>query len=150
FDRGFSNRDAEITSAIGMTIVPRTPRNDRRHLRHTTYFLILTLCVASIASAGFRAARAAEWSIGGTVMTPDTVIQDGVVRIADEKIAGVGPQGSVAAKGSPLILPGIILPGLVDLHNHLSWNVLQRWLPARKFANRYEWQDFAEYDRSLV
>jgi hypothetical protein len=52
---------------------------------------------------------------------------------------------------SPAIkVPGIILPGFIDLHNHLTWNVLPRWLPGRKFANRYEWQDTAEYDRMLV
>jgi hypothetical protein len=47
-------------------------------------------------------------------------------------------------------MPGIIVPGFIDLHNHLTWNVLPRWLPAQKFGNRYEWQDTAEYDRNLV
>jgi len=32
---------------------------------------------------------------------------------------------------------------------HLTWNVQSRWLPSRKFSNRYEWQDAAEYDRVL-
>jgi cytosine/adenosine deaminase-related metal-dependent hydrolase len=36
---------------------------------------------------------------------------------------------------------GIILPGLVDVHNHLSYNVFERWsVGPLKFNNRYQWR----------
>jgi hypothetical protein len=44
---------------------------------------------------------------------------------------------------------GVILPGFIDLHNHLTWNVLPRWRPADKFRNRYQWQATTEYDVAL-
>ncbi len=41
------------------------------------------------------------------------------------------------------------LSRLIDLHNHLTWNLLPRWKPNRLFANRYEWQETAEYAERL-
>jgi 5-methylthioadenosine/S-adenosylhomocysteine deaminase len=35
---------------------------------------------------------------------------------------------------------GIILPGFVDVHNHVPWNALPRWSPGRTFTNRYQWR----------
>ena len=34
----------------------------------------------------------------------------------------------------------VIAPGLIDLHNHLTWNVFPRWHPVQEFGNRYDWQ----------
>jgi hypothetical protein len=94
-------------------------------------------------------ASAQGWALQGTVITPDAVIEDGVVVVADARLAAVAkdakpPAGVVAQK-----ISGIIVPGFIDLHNHLTWNVFPRWHPAQKFANRYEWQTTAEYDRVL-
>ena len=61
----------------------------------------------------------------------------------------VGPTASNQAVIAPVKVSGVVLPGFIDLHNHLTWNVQPRWLPTRKFFNRYEWQDAAEYDRVL-
>jgi cytosine/adenosine deaminase-related metal-dependent hydrolase len=35
---------------------------------------------------------------------------------------------------------GIIYPGLIDLHNHLSYDVFPRWHPAHLYSDRYEWR----------
>jgi 5-methylthioadenosine/S-adenosylhomocysteine deaminase len=35
---------------------------------------------------------------------------------------------------------GFIYPGLIDLHDHITWNFLPRWRAEEKFNNRYEWQ----------
>ncbi|MCP1845643.1 cytosine/adenosine deaminase-related metal-dependent hydrolase [Bradyrhizobium sp. USDA 4524] len=86
----------------------------------------------------------------GTALTPGAVLPDGVLAISGDKIAAVGPQGSGAITAAPVKVPGIIHTGFIDQHNHLYWYVLPRWLRPRKFANRYEWQDYAEYDRNLV
>src|SRR5205807_2091211 len=96
------------------------------------------------------AALSADFAIRGTVMTPGSVIADGTVAITGTTIAAVGPSAGIPAGASAVKVQGIVLPGFIDLHNHLSWNVLPRWIPARKFSNRYEWQDVPEYDRLLV
>jgi N-acetylglucosamine-6-phosphate deacetylase len=59
----------------------------------------------------------------GRVVTVTGVIDDGVVVIEGDTIAGVGPAGEVARQGwadvpdAPQV-PVVLLPGLVDLHNH--------------------------------
>jgi hypothetical protein len=84
------------------------------------------------------------------MLTPAGVLADGTLAISgDGKIVSVGPSASPQGTAAPVRVSGIILPGFIDLHDHLTWNVQPRWLPSRKFYNRYEWQDAAEYDRVL-
>jgi 5-methylthioadenosine/S-adenosylhomocysteine deaminase len=95
-------------------------------------------------------AWSADWAMTGTVIAPNSVISDGMIAISGAKISAVGSGAALPAGVSALKVQGVILPGFVDLHNHLTWNVLPRWLPAHRFSNRYEWQDDPEYDRLLV
>jgi 5-methylthioadenosine/S-adenosylhomocysteine deaminase len=96
-------------------------------------------------------APAMDFTIAGAVMTPTGVVSDGALAVTGQTIGSVGAMTSVPTAASAIKVPdAIILPGLIDLHNHLTWNILPRWLPGRKFANRYEWQDSPEYDRMLV
>ena len=94
--------------------------------------------------------QAADWSVAGTILTPSGIITDNALSISDGVITAIGPITSLRNPSSAVRVPGIILPGFIDLHNHLTWNVLPRWVPSHKFNNRYEWQDTAEYDRVLV
>ena len=110
--------------------------------------------LACLAFFGFsltmETAAVADWSIAGTILTPQGIVTDSTLSIsADGKIASVGPSTAAQGTTSPVKVSGIILPGFIDLHDHLTWNVQPRWLPSRKFFNRYEWQDAAEYDRVL-
>jgi 5-methylthioadenosine/S-adenosylhomocysteine deaminase len=95
-------------------------------------------------------AAADDWTIAGTLLTPSGIIADGSVTISGQKIVAVGANSTLPSGATAIKVPGIILPGFIDLHNHLTWNILPRWLPGRTFADRYEWQDTAEYDRFLV
>ena len=74
------------------------------------------------------------------------MIPNGTVIVHDNAIAQVGneqpPSDAIFIDDV-----GIILPGFIDLHNHLTSNVLPRWRPTQKFANRYQWQATSEYDR---
>jgi len=59
----------------------------------------------------------------GRVVTPDAVIQDGVVVFDGDTILWVGPAVEAAPAGWPDLpdpreIPPTLLPGLVDLHNH--------------------------------
>jgi hypothetical protein len=45
---------------------------------------------------------------------------------------------------------GTIFPGLIELHNHLSYNVLPLWSPVpKRFQHRGQWPDHADY-RKLI
>jgi N-acetylglucosamine-6-phosphate deacetylase len=59
----------------------------------------------------------------GRVVTPDAVIQDGVVVVDGDTILWVGPSVAAAQAGWPDLpdpreMAPTLLPGLVDLHNH--------------------------------
>lgn len=63
------------------------------------------------------------WAVRGRVVTPEAVLDDGVVVVDDATIAWVGPAGDVpdewrdAAAAAPAE-GWTVLPGLVDLHCH--------------------------------
>lgn len=40
---------------------------------------------------------------------------------------------------------GTIFPGMIDLHNHLPYNVLPLWQVPQKFSNRGQWSRHPEY-----
>lgn len=44
---------------------------------------------------------------------------------------------------------GTIYPGLMDLHNHLPYNVLPLWQVPKKFGNRGQWGRHAEYHSKI-
>ncbi len=88
-------------------------------------------------------------ALRGTIVTPDQVIELGTVFISGDKIQAVGtdipiPEHTVVIEGD-----NVIFPGLIDLHNHLTWNFLPRWNPGRLFNTRYEWQAIPEYGIAL-
>jgi len=93
--------------------------------------------------------RAEIWALKGTALTPDAVIDDAVVVLTNVVISEVGKDAK-PPDGAPVIATdGLILPGFIDLHNHLTWNVFPRSRPNQVFADRYEWQAIPEYDRVL-
>lgn len=75
----------------------------------------------------------------GTILLPDKSIDNGTLLIIDRHIAAVGFGIAIPNNAIVLHTDGVILPGLIDLHNHLIWNVFPRWRPTEKFANRYDW-----------
>jgi 5-methylthioadenosine/S-adenosylhomocysteine deaminase len=107
---------------------------------------IAAACVALLA---VHAARADTFALRGTVLTPDAVIEDATVVIDGEAIGQLASSVTLPVGASVVATDGLILPGLIDLHNHLTWNVFPRWKPNQLFADRYEWQALPEYDRFL-
>jgi cytosine/adenosine deaminase-related metal-dependent hydrolase len=85
-------------------------------------------------------------ALRGTIVGPSSVIPDGAVEINGDKIASVS-----STPGSNAIpVDGVIFPGLIDLHDHFTWNVLPRWTPPSRFGNRYEWQEHPDYALRLA
>jgi len=72
-----------------------------------------------------------------------TVIQDGVVYIRDNLIVAVQPSSAPKPTDfdqAPVVATGgTIFPGLIELHNHLSYNALPLWDVPKKYTNRNQW-----------
>jgi 5-methylthioadenosine/S-adenosylhomocysteine deaminase len=98
----------------------------------------------------------AQTAIRGRIVTMDaagTVLPDGVVYIAGTTIAAVLPSAEAAPAGfedvRPLRTGGTVYPGLIELHNHLSYNCLQLWQVPRPFGNRGQWSTGPDYRRLI-
>jgi 5-methylthioadenosine/S-adenosylhomocysteine deaminase len=87
-----------------------------------------------------------------TVFTGRVWIGDDGTIAAVSKAAQAGPPGS---EGAPVIDAGssLVMPGLVDLHNHLAYNTLPLWTePAQKtpFAHHNSWTRAQTYAASTT
>lgn len=86
----------------------------------------------------------------GTVWTGDVTMADGEVFVSAKtgRILCVGQDCSStpdADKATVLCTDGIITPGLINPHDHGTYNHLPRWQHTKKFGNRYAWQADASY-----
>ena len=92
-------------------------------------------------------------ALKGTIVTPTEVIQAGWVLIQGQKITGVYPQNTRLKFPDSTIFvdtKGIIFPGLVDLHNHVSYNVFPKWQPPKLYDNRYQWRFYEPEHKQKV
>ncbi|MFT4113446.1 amidohydrolase family protein [Silvibacterium sp.] len=109
--------------------------------------------LAAIAALFFccLAARAQTQPLAltGTVITPQGPLKDATVLIEHGRITAVGQKIDVPANARRIDTKGIVSPGFVDLHNHLTWNVFPRWRPTQRFGARYDWQALPMY-RTLM
>lgn len=85
----------------------------------------------------------------GTIITPTGVIAHGYVAIANGRIVSVSEKQPDLRDAVSVNTHGIILPGFVDVHNHVVYNVLPRWSPGRLFTNRNQWRADPEYARTV-
>lgn len=83
----------------------------------------------------------------GTIVTPQTVIPHGWVIIRNGIIENVFEVQPRITNAIEIQTHGIIYPGLIDLHNHVSWNVFPCWQPGHKFNNRYDWHKDPDYNQ---
>ena len=87
------------------------------------------------------------YALIGTVVTPDRILSPGAVVVRDGIITAVAdrpPEGVRVVETG-----GIILPGLIDLHNHLTWNFQPRWSPKQVPRDRFDWIASSEYIRDV-
>ena len=81
-------------------------------------------------------------------------VDDGVVYIDRGAIVAVQDRKGPAPSGFEGVVPqatgGTIFPGLIELHNHLSYNALPLWAPVPKlFQHRGQWPDHPDYRRLI-
>lgn len=91
--------------------------------------------------------------LSGRVVTLDagsTIHRAGYVCIKGNTIAAVAAdKTAIPAEFSavaPVDTKGTIYPGLIELHNHLGYNMLPLWEVPQRYSNRNVWRnDFARY-----
>lgn len=111
-----------------------------------------------------QAQTSPSYALRGTLVTPSIVVPNGTLVVAGEKIAAVGAVANVPDGVAPIDTGSFIYPGLIDLHNHITWNLFPRWTPANirdckcgldgrkpcgKFGTRYDWQKLGCYTDDL-
>jgi 5-methylthioadenosine/S-adenosylhomocysteine deaminase len=96
------------------------------------------------------------FALGGRVVTMDDhakVFDDGVVYATGGTIKAVldrqAPTPPGFDKVKVLETGGTIYPGLIDLHDHLSYNALQLWDVPKRYSNRDQWAHGDTY-RKLI
>jgi imidazolonepropionase-like amidohydrolase len=107
-------------------------------------------------SSGVSAPAAGQKAIRGRVVVMDaagTVIADGVVYVSGADIAAVLPAAAPPPAGfeavEALRTGGTVYPGLIELHNHLSYNCLQLWQVPHLYTNRGQWSGIPDYRRLI-
>jgi cytosine/adenosine deaminase-related metal-dependent hydrolase len=101
-------------------------------------------------------ATSPKLTLAGRIVCMDdafTVIDDGRLYMENGSLVAVLPAAAPPPPGfenQRVIETGSTLfPGLIDLHNHLPYNVLPLWQIPKKFSNRGQWARHAQY-RSFV
>ncbi len=92
----------------------------------------------------------------GRVVTLDaaaSVITDALLAIEGNKIVHIGAFGQQLPPAFVSIpvteTGGTIYPGLVELHNHPSYNAIPLWDVPQRFENRAEWRGDSSYTRKV-
>lgn len=106
--------------------------------------LALLIAGAAYAAGALRAHQ--PILLEGTIVTPDGVLPDGWILIRNGRISLVSESSPEVPDALQVNTGGIIYPGLIDLHNHLSYDVFPRWHPAHLFSDRYEWRTDPNYE----
>src|SRR5947209_18321517 len=91
-------------------------------------------------------------ALAGRVVCMDDkfqVLPKGVVYVEGGQITAVQDAARPAPAGflAAVETGGTIYPGLIELHNHLSYDALRLWDVPKKFTNRDQWQGSADYHR---
>jgi len=95
-------------------------------------------------------------ALGGRVVTMDDAFRvetDGVVYLELGSVVAVRARAQPAPAGfeatSVLETGGTIFPGLIELHNHLSYNALPLWNVPKRYDHRGQWPNHPDY-RKLI
>jgi 5-methylthioadenosine/S-adenosylhomocysteine deaminase len=96
-------------------------------------------------------------AIAGRIITMNAhhrVLRRGVVYIENGRIVSVANRDAPKPPGFETVrvidTEGTIFPGLIELHNHLPYNVLPLWRVPKLFDNRNQWGGSVEYRKRIT
>lgn len=88
-----------------------------------------------------------------TMDPDDAVFDDGVIYLRDHTIVAVADADEPPPAGFEQVkverTGATLYPGLIDLHNHLSYNVLRLWQVPKRYTNRDDWARHPDYRRLI-
>jgi 5-methylthioadenosine/S-adenosylhomocysteine deaminase len=85
-------------------------------------------------------------ALGGLIVLEDHAMR-GWVTISGTAIEDITTRKPAHAR--PLVTDGVVLPGMLDMHNHPDFNVFAPWEPPQVFPNRYAWRGSRLYDELI-
>lgn len=118
----------------------------RRHCARLT--AASALLITGIVSAALQVTigtAAGTYVLAGKIATPTGVI-NGELVIAGDTITCVATNCATPAGATVIhVTDAYILPGFVDAHNHVAYNVFPKWQPPKLYQNRGQWQGSIAY-----
>jgi len=98
-----------------------------------------------------------RYALQGRVVTMDDnlpLLGSGIVYIQGDKIADVRSSNEQPPDGfentKPIQTNGTIYPGLIELHNHLSYDILPLWDVPKKYKRRSQWANNTDKTRLIT
>src|SRR5688500_13661262 len=96
-----------------------------------------------------------QYGLKGTIVTMKNAKDffRGTIYVSEGRITSIFKEGGTVP-GDLSELPvfetkGTIFPGLIELHNHLSYNCLPLWNVPKLYSNRSQWSGIAEYQKKI-
>ncbi len=97
-----------------------------------------------------------QYALRGRIVTMNSsrsIIDDGIIYINKGSIIAVDKATAPAPAGFDGIevinTDGTMYPGLIELHNHLSYNILRLWQVPKQYTNRDQWAGTGEYRKII-
>jgi C-terminal processing protease CtpA/Prc len=103
--------------------------------------------------------RDTKYALEGRIVTLDknsTIFDTGIIFIEGDRIV------DVRKRSNPMSFPdgftqkdviktgGTIYPGLIELHNHLSYNIVPMWMVPKPFEDRDQWRRHKDYRKKMT
>lgn len=84
----------------------------------------LIIVFAALVSATFTNAQEVEpYALKGGIVTPDQVLPDGLIAVEGPQIKEVTSSSEKRGGLREIETGSFIFPGLIDLHDHITWNL---------------------------
>jgi len=98
-----------------------------------------------------------KYAVRGRIVTMNgnqDVIDRGYLYIENDTIHHVRAENEKApdgwTKSGAVSVRGTIYPGMIELHNHLAYNIIPLWDVPKKFRHRDQWRGHADYRKKMT
>src|SRR6266567_7145699 len=156
--RGRRPRALSIAIPNGTSLLNRPPVSSALDKRRVSRLTVSTLAEGEAMRGGppVDPHTGSRLALAGRIVSMDDgfqVVDDGALYLDAGGIVAVqnrsAPPPAGFEKVHPVRTGGTIFPGLIELHNHLAYNVLQLWDVPKLYTNRNQWGGTPEYQRLI-